>query len=142
MPKTTKKALILASVASMIDLFNRNNIKILQDLGYQVDVASNFSYGSITSQEKVNECKEELQSIEVHVHNIEYPRSPLKLIKIIKAYKATKQLVNNNYKLVHCHSPIGGILCRLAFRKARKKETNVIYTAHGFHFYKGAPIKN
>lgn len=47
-----------------------------------------------------------------------------------------------NYNLVHCHSPIGGVVCRLACRKARKRGTKVIYTAHGFHFFKGAPLKN
>ncbi|MGI6537822.1 MAG: glycosyltransferase family 4 protein [Caldicoprobacterales bacterium] len=48
----------------------------------------------------------------------------------------------NNYSIVHCHSPIGGVIARFACREARKKGTKVIYTAHGFHFYKGAPIKN
>ena len=33
-------------------------------------------------------------------------------------------------------------VARLAARKARKNGTKVIYTAHGFHFYKGAPWLN
>ena len=41
---------------------------------------------------------------------------------------------------MHCQSPIGGVLTRLAFRKTRRDGTRVIYTAHGFHFYKGAPV--
>ena len=48
----------------------------------------------------------------------------------------------NNYDIVHCHSPIGGMIARFACRRARKKRTRVIYTAHGFHFYKGAPLRN
>ena len=36
------KAMIFASVASMVDLFNRDNIDILMDLGYEVTVACNF----------------------------------------------------------------------------------------------------
>ena len=55
-----KRALQLASVASMIDLFNADNIKILHLLGYKVDVATNFKEGSITSQARVNEYRNEL----------------------------------------------------------------------------------
>ena len=55
-----KKALMMASVASMIDLFNMDNIQILQDLGYEVEVACNFKEGSITSQERIEEFKKEL----------------------------------------------------------------------------------
>ncbi|KHE69248.1 glycosyltransferase family 4 protein, partial [Halobacillus sp. BBL2006] len=52
-------------------------------------------------------------------------------------------LINENqYKIVHCHTPMGGVLARLAARSARKNGTKVIYTAHGFHFCKGAPIAN
>ncbi|MFR2767079.1 MAG: glycosyltransferase [Thomasclavelia sp.] len=50
--------------------------------------------------------------------------------------------LKENYSLMHCHSPIGGVLARLAFKKSRKQGTRVIYTAHGFHFYDGAPLKN
>ena len=46
-----KKALMMASVASMIDLFNMDNIEILKDLGYEVEVACNFEYGSIMSRQ-------------------------------------------------------------------------------------------
>ena len=37
---------------------------------------------------------------------------------------------------------MGGVLARLAARTARKNGTKVIYTAHGFHFCKGAPLAN
>lgn len=43
--------------------------------------------------------------------------------------------------MVHCNTPMGGIVTRLAARKVRKTGTKVYYTAHGFHFYKGAPKK-
>ena len=43
------------------------------------------------------------------------------------------------YQFIHCHSPIGGVLGRLA---AHKYHIPVIYTAHGFHFFQGAPKKN
>ena len=54
-----------------------------------------------------------------------------------------KSLVDpEDYALIHCHTPVGGMLGRLAARQARKKGTRVCYTAHGFHFFTGAPVKN
>ena len=57
------RALLLASVASMIDLFNTDNIRILKDLGCRVDVAANFQKGSITSQERVDEYRKDLVTL-------------------------------------------------------------------------------
>jgi glycosyltransferase EpsD len=51
-------------------------------------------------------------------------------------------LREESFDLIHCHTPVGGILTRLAARRCRKKGTTVIYTAHGFHFYAGAPFLN
>lgn len=137
------RALELASVASMIDLFNMDNIEILQMLGYKVDVACNFEDGSITSNKRVKEFKEELIGDGVKTYHIPIPRSIGKLSEIISSYKRVKKICEeNNYKIVHCHSPIGGVVARLACRKTRKKGTKVIYTAHGFHFFKGSPLKN
>lgn len=138
-----KKVLMLASVASMIDKFNMENIKILRDLGYSVDVAANFDFGSITSQERVDEFKQELVDSGITVHNIQIPRKVFDIKGIVNSYKKVKKLSETeNYSMIHCHSPIGGVVARLAFRKARKRGTKVVYTAHGFHFYKGAALLN
>ena len=69
-----KKVLMLASVASMIDKFNMDNIKILEELGYSVDIAANFDFGSITSDERVCEFKQELAERGNKVFNIPIPR--------------------------------------------------------------------
>ena len=45
----------------------------------------------------------------------------------------------NQYEFIHCHTPIGAVIGRFAAHKTQRK---VIYTAHGFHFYKGCPIQN
>lgn len=135
-----KQALQLASVASMIDLFNTDNINVLSSLGYSVDVATNFEEGSITSQDRVNEYKEELKAKGIGTYQVPIPRSIKRIGNIISSYNIVKKLVEEKkYKIVHCHSPIGGVICRLACRRARKQfGTKVIYTAHGFHFFKGA----
>ena len=47
------KVLIVASVASMIDQFIIPSIKLLQLMGYEVDVATNFEKGSTCTPEKI-----------------------------------------------------------------------------------------
>ncbi|WP_342436968.1 glycosyltransferase family 4 protein [Paenibacillus sp. FSL L8-0436] len=132
-----KKALILVSVASMIDQFNMLNIKVLQEMGCEIHVAANFHSGSTTSNERVNSFREKLDSLGIKVHHILINRSVLSKDNI-RAYKEVKSLIERErFDVVHCHSPIGGVLVRLAARKKRDK-TKVIYTAHGFHFFKGS----
>ena len=76
------------------------------------------------------------------VHNIPFSRSPFNKSNL-KSKKQLKKIVENGeYDIVHCHTPVAAMITRLACRKARKKGTKVIYTAHGFHFYKGAPKLN
>lgn len=73
---------------------------------------------------------------------IPFQRSPYHTDNIT-AYKQIKQLIDNqSYQIIHCHTPVGGAITRLAARDARKRGTKVIYTAHGFHFYQGAPTRN
>lgn len=138
-----KKALILASVASMIDQFNMQNIQLLLDEGYDVDVIANFKQGNTISEERIKELKQRLDEMNVSVYDVPIPRKISDFKGILQSYrKVKKQCDKRAYTLVHCHSPIGGVIARLAARNSREKGTKVIYTAHGFHFYKGAPLKN
>lgn len=135
-----KKVLMLASVASMIDQFNMVNIDILQKQGYEVHVAANFKYGNTSSQQRIEEFKKELSELGITYYHIDFARNITKIFTNIKAYKQIRNLMaTNKYEFVHCHSPIGGACGRLA---AHWTKTKVIYTAHGFHFYKGAPLIN
>ncbi len=136
------KALQLASVASMIDQFIIPNIKILLDLGYKVDVVADFTHPGTITNDRAEELKKRLNNMGVRVIDIAIPRS-LNIKQILSAYKDVKKLIlEEHYSLIHCHSPIGGVICREAAKSERKKGTKVVYTAHGFHFYGGAPIKN
>lgn len=139
----SKKALVTASVASMIDLFNMDNIHILQNMGYEVDVAANFEFGSVTSKERIQEFKEELKEQGINVHHTPVPRSIGDVKNIWSSYKELRELcLENKYDIIHTQTPIGGVVTRMAARKIRKKGCKVIYMAHGFHFFKGAPKKN
>lgn len=137
-----KKALILASVASMIEQFNMGNIKVLQELKYEVHVATNFIDSGTITRERAEELKNKLKDLNVKYYQIDFDRNVLSTNNI-QAYKQVKQLIKENkYNIIHIHSPIGGVCGRLAAKKERKNGTKVIYTAHGFHFFKGAPAKN
>ncbi len=135
-----EKVLVLASVASMIDQFNIPNIKLLIEMGYQVDVACNFIDGSTCSDDKIKMLQETLDNLHVNWYQIDFARNITNVRMNINAFKQVKKLlIEKRYSFIHCHSPIGGVVGRLA---GRITKTKVVYTAHGFHFYKGAPLKN
>lgn len=138
-----KKALMLASTASMIDQFNMDNIALLQKLGYEVHVACNFLEGNTCSEEQIAVLKQRLESMGVPYCQVDITRNVLNIPQVLKAYRQTRALMKEHgYSVVHCHSPIGGAVCRLAAMPFRKKGMQVLYTAHGFHFFKGAPLLN
>ena len=135
-----KRVLMLASVASMIGQFNLSNIEILQKRGYEVHVACNFEKGSAWTEEKIEELKKKLREMGIRFFQIDFERNVMKLDSELKAYKQVLKLARKyRYAFIHCHSPIGGVVGRLV---GHKTNTKVIYTAHGFHFFKGAPILN
>ncbi|WP_410513547.1 glycosyltransferase family 4 protein [Paenibacillus sp. BR2-3] len=75
-------------------------------------------------------------------YNIPIERSPFRR-ENIEAYRQLKTIIEqNDYRIIHSHTPMGGVLTRLAARGFRKKGTKVIYTAHGFHFCKGSSLLN
>ena len=123
-----KKALYVATVDVHIRTFHLPYLKLLHDNGYEVHVATNGN--------------EQFPNCDVK-HQICIERSPFKL-KNIKAIKQLRKIIEEEkFDLIHCHTPMGSVVARLAARHARKKYgTKVIYTAHGFHFYKGAPKLN
>lgn len=140
-----KKALMHAHTAYMVTQFNIDNIKILQDLGYTVDVACCWADDdSALSPEAMKTRRKMLDDLGCRVIETASLRKIFNISELSKAYKQLKtEVETNQYQIVHTQSPIGGVICRLACRKARKLYgTKVIYAAHGFHFFKGAPLKN
>lgn len=135
-----KKVLIVASVASMIDQFNMPNIRLLQEMGYEVHVACNFIEGNTCDERRLRELQKLLHKIHVTQHQWDCPRKICPIGRCIRAYRQLQRFTDRyEYYWIHCHSPIGGVLTRLA---AHQKKIRIIYTAHGFHFYQGAPWKN
>lgn len=126
-----KKALIVATIGGFICAFEKNDIKLLKNLGYEVFVACN-----------TEGREEELRQLGCKIVHLPIARNPLKK-QNIKSYQLLKKLMEKEkFDLVHCHTPVGGVLARLVAKNHRKIGTKVIYTAHGFHFFKGASLIN
>ena len=134
-----KKALIIANTASMILLFNRINIDILEEAGYEVHVACNFLQGNTTSKEVVEKSKMEWDKEGIAEFHIPFPRTPYST-EVFKIYKQVRALLKKEkYDIVHCHTPIVSAITKLAARGI--KGTKIVHTVHGFHFFKGAPLQ-
>ena len=132
------KVLMLSNVASMIKQFNMDNIRILQDLGAEVEVACNFETGNPMTREAVEQFKSHLESMQIVFHQIGFSRSSIRLDMHAKSYKEVRSLLEREgYDFVHCHGPISSAILRVA---AKKVKTPVLYTAHGFQFVHGGPI--
>lgn len=131
-----KKFLIVAHYSRFLVQFEMNNVKILQDMGYEVHYATNYQ-----QEDMYADAPQRIQNAGVILHQIDFVRSPYQISANIKAYRQLKDLMaKEQFDGVHCHTPMAGVLARLAANATHTKP--VLYTAHGFHFYKGCPIQN
>lgn len=134
------KVLFVTNAASFIVLFNMNNIRMLLDMGCEVQIATNFHEGNTCSPQRIQSMKETLDLWGVPYYQVNFGRSPLAIGKNAKAYQQLRDLaVKEQYTFIHCHTPMGAVLARLV---GKRTNIPVMYTAHGFHFYSGAPLKN
>jgi glycosyltransferase involved in cell wall biosynthesis len=130
----SRKALIVANTGRFIALFEIGNIRILKGLGYEVHCFASFQEDTCKSLYR------QLDDLGVTIYDAEPFRSPYRPRNIL-VYRQLKNIMRKNrYDFVDCHTPMGGVLARLA---AKSTGTGPVqYTAHGFHFYEGAPIQN
>lgn len=135
-----KRVLMVATVPSMLGQFNMENLYLLEELGYQPHVACNFNDNTIWSKDKVEKFVSDMNNRHIPCHQIDFLRSPWSIYKNIHSYFQMKQLFEEEkFDFIHCHTPIAAVISRIV---AHKKNVKVIYTAHGFHFYKGASLRN
>lgn len=137
------KVLIVASVVSFIEWFNKENVDYLnKDKNCELHITCNFDYMEDTDEERTRKYIDKIKSEGVILHNIHFARSPFSG-ENVHCYKKLKAIIDeNHFDLIHVHTPTVSILTRLAARKARKEGTVVMYTCHGFHFHDAAPKKN
>lgn len=127
------KVLIVATVQSHICQFHKPLAEMLHEHGCEVHAAAGNNLA------EKNGLK--LDFVE-KVFDVPFDRSPVSP-RNIRAYREIKKIIDTgNYDVIHCNTPVGGIVTRLAAGKARRSGTKVFYTAHGFHFYNGASKKN
>lgn len=131
MMEQKKKVLFVATVVKThINTFHLPFLKMFKEHGWEVHVAAKNDF--VDEPCIIPNCD--------HHFDMEFVRAPFSQ-RNIAAYKQLKQIIEtNHYDIIHCHTPVAGVLTRLAARNS--KDTTVIYTAHGFHFYKGAPLIN
>lgn len=125
-----KKILFVSNISKKLTNFSIPSIEAAKEVGYDFHMAANLK-----------DFKEINKSHEIKLHHLDISRNPFN-IKNFKAYKQMNNLLKKeNFDAIHCNTPMGGILGRICGKKANVQK--VIYTAHGFHFYKGAsPIKS
>ena len=127
------KVLLVATVQSHICQFHKPLVRMLHDHGCEVHVAARNNLAEKNGLQ--------LDFVE-KVFDLPFERSPFNR-RNLAAYRQLKDLINEEgYDVVHTNTPVGGIVGRLAARKARKQGCQVLYTAHGFHFFKGGPRKS
>lgn len=127
MNNINKKVLFCATVDYHIKAFHLPYLMWFKEKGWEVHVVASGNG--------------DLPFVDKH-YKTQIMRSPYNK-KNINALREMKNLIEENkYSIIHCHTPMGSVLARLAARRSRSNGTKVIYTAHGFHFYKGASIFN
>ena len=129
-----EKILILTTVSGFLGKFEKENVRLLRDMGCEVHYAANpdtpvYPDGAAGFEKKG-----------IIFHPTAIAKSPFAIVKNFRAYGQLKKIIKEEHiNAIHCHTPVGGLLGRLLGRKYGLK---VIYTAHGFHFYKGASALN
>ncbi len=129
-----KKVLFVATVVQKhINVFHLPFLKMFQNAGWETAVCARNDFA------QKEDCK--IPYCDTY-YDMPFERNPFK-VNNLKVFKRLKALMKEEkYDIVHCHTPTGGVLARLAAFASGHKSTRVIYTAHGFHFFKGAPLLN
>lgn len=132
--KKQKKVLFVATVVKThINVFHLPYLEMFKNKGFKTYVCAKNDF------ENKEDC---IIPYCDEYYDIPFERSPFNL-KNLKAYIELKKIIEKEkFDIIHCHTPVASILTRIAAIKSRKSGTKVIYTAHGFHFFKGAPIIN
>lgn len=122
-----KKILFVSNTANF-SKFNKPFMNWCTNQGWQVDYCA-------PGDEAVTECN--------HHYVVDIPREPSVFATLKAIRQLRKILKTQKYDIIHCHTPMGGCVARLAAKHLYKKhKVKIIYTAHGFHFYDGAPRRN
>ena len=123
-----RRLLLVANVVKEHVLkFHVPTIRCLKAQGWTVDVAA-------SGEEEVPGCDRQIHGL--------WKRSPFTTDTLRGIRQLRRVIDEGNYDIVYCHTPVGALVARLAAHGARRRGTKVVYFAHGFHFFTGAPLIN
>lgn len=128
------KILFVSNIGKRVGSFAVASIFAAKNSGHEFYYAANWDAATLEQR------KEDEEKFGINLLHLDLDRSPYSL-KNRKAYLDLVRFINEEkIDYIHCNTPVGGLLGRLVGRKCKVKK--VIYQVHGFHFYKGSPLKN
>lgn len=131
------RVLIVSALAGFIRSFLTQDIKILQSMGYEVWCAANKNHPGADG------IDDYFKNLNVKFIQIDFSStSPLSRSSFLAYIQLNRVIKNNEFKIVHCHTPIASVITRWICRKERKHGLKVIYTTHGFYFHKKSSKKS
>lgn len=127
------KALLTATVQSHIAQFHEPAIRLLHKHGYEVHVAA---------RDNLAQKPGLTLTLPDRLFDVPFERNPLSPKNMLALTQLRAIVREGDYNIIHCNTPVAGILTRLVGQQARAKGAVLVYTAHGFHFFNGAPLVN
>ena len=128
------KILFVATVVKIhIAVFHLPYIRMMKELGWETAVAARNDYDN-PADCVIPYCD--------RYYDVPFARNPLSRANLTALHELEEIIDREQFDIIHCNTPVGGVIGRLAARHMRKKGAKVYYTAHGFHFFTGAPLKN
>lgn len=131
----TKKILISTALSGFVKAFLEKDVLILQSMGYEVHFASN---NTIDGEKYIPY----FEKMGIVFHQVDFSsNNPFSRNTLNCLRQFSDILKQEGFDAVHIHTPIPGVIGRIAANKYRRKGTKVLYTTHGFYFHKKSDIK-
>ncbi|WP_256661383.1 glycosyltransferase family 4 protein [Enterococcus faecium] len=121
--------LYVTTLSNTLNAFLIPHIEMLIEKGHEVSIACSIE----------QPLKPYFNDRNIKVYQVLFSRQPLSKQNIL-SYKMLKKIIKENgIEIIHTHTPVASLITRIVCKNMNVK---VFYTAHGFHFYRGAPKLN
>ncbi|MDR1481050.1 MAG: glycosyltransferase [Synergistaceae bacterium] len=120
--------LIAATVPDTIKAFLLPYADHFRNSGWRVDAMSSGI-----------SAREDLRSHFDAVYDVNWSRNPLSSGNFAETPERIREIIKDGgYDIIHVHTPVASFIMRYATRKIESpSRPKVVYTAHGFHFFRG-----
>lgn len=120
------KILYVSTISNTINAFLVPHIKMLLEQGHDVEICTNL----------VQPLSEDLVELNLKIHFINFNRNPLSFSNLKARCELKRIIEESNFDIIHTHTPVASAILRTIPNISSK----IIYTAHGFHFFKGSSL--